>query len=67
MNTFETNATKIVQEQLNDFIKTDLRVARIVEAEDVIDADKLLKITVDLGAKKEQSSLELKVFITQTN
>ena len=25
MNTFETNATKIAQEQLNDFIKTDLR------------------------------------------
>ena len=33
----------------DDFIKTDLRVARIIEAEDVEDADKLLKITVDLG------------------
>ncbi len=34
---------------LDDFAKIDLRVARIVAAEQVDGADKLLKLTVDLG------------------
>ena len=50
----------------DDFIKTDLRVARIVEAEDVEDADKLLKITVDLGDEENKEHV-LKVCTTSIN
>ncbi|MBF0175456.1 MAG: methionine--tRNA ligase [Magnetococcales bacterium] len=35
---------------IDDFIKVDLRVARIVTAEDVPGAEKLLKLTLDLGS-----------------
>jgi len=34
---------------IDDFAKIDLRVARIVDAEFVADADKLLKLTLDIG------------------
>ncbi len=34
---------------IDDFMKVDLRVARIVEAEQVEGADKLVKLTLDLG------------------
>ena len=34
---------------IDDFGKIDLRVARIVDAELVADADKLLKLTLDIG------------------
>ena len=34
---------------IDDFSKLDLRVARIVDAELVADADKLLKLTLDIG------------------
>ena len=36
---------------IEDFAKVDLRVARIVNAEHVEGADKLLKLTLDLGAE----------------
>jgi len=36
---------------IDDFRKVDLRVARIVEAEHVEGADKLLKLTLDLGTE----------------
>jgi methionyl-tRNA synthetase len=36
---------------LDDFKRVDLRVARIVDAEAVAGADKLLKLTLDLGAE----------------
>jgi methionyl-tRNA synthetase len=36
---------------LDEFKRVDLRVARIVEAEAVAGADKLLKLTLDLGAE----------------
>lgn len=38
----------------NDFMKVDLRVARIINAEIVEGADKLLKLTLDLGGEKRQ-------------
>jgi len=38
----------------NEFQKIDLRVAKIVEAEKVEGADKLLKLKVDLGEEKRQ-------------
>jgi len=33
----------------NDFTKLDLRVAKIISAEEIEGADKLLKITLDVG------------------
>ena len=35
--------------QFDDFIKVDLRVAKIIEAEEIKEADKLLRLKVDLG------------------
>ena len=37
----------------DEFIKTDLRVARVIKAEDVVDADKLIKLTIDLGVEEK--------------
>ena len=34
---------------IEDFVKLDLRVAKIVSAESVEDADKLIKLKLDLG------------------
>ena len=36
---------------IDDFTKVDLRVARIANAEHVVGADKLLKLTLDLGSE----------------
>ena len=36
---------------IDDFIKVDLRVARIAEAEAVAEADKLVRLTLDLGGE----------------
>ncbi|MEQ1558541.1 MAG: methionine--tRNA ligase [Methyloglobulus sp.] len=35
--------------QIDDFAKLDLRIAKIIKAESVPEADKLLKLTVDIG------------------
>lgn len=34
---------------IDDFMKVDLRIAKIIEAEEVKDSDKLLKLKVDIG------------------
>ncbi len=39
---------------IDDFAKLDLRVARIVEAETVPEADKLLRLKLDLGTEQRQ-------------
>src|SRR6185436_17556125 len=39
---------------IDDFVKIDLRVATIVEAEKVKGADKLLRLIVDVGFEKRQ-------------
>jgi len=39
---------------IDDFAKIDLRVAKIINAEHVDGADKLLKLTLDLGDEKRQ-------------
>jgi methionyl-tRNA synthetase len=39
---------------IDDFAKVDLRVARVVKAERVEKADKLLKLTLDVGGKSRQ-------------
>ena len=40
---------------IDDFVKVDLRVARVVAAEDVPDANKLLKITLSLGGNETRT------------
>ncbi len=40
--------------QFEDFAKIDLRIARIVNAEHVEGADKLLKLTLDIGLGEKQ-------------
>ena len=40
--------------EFDDFAKVDLRVAKIVAAEHVDGADKLLRLTLDLGAGQRQ-------------
>ena len=37
---------------IDDFSRIDLRVARIVAAEEVVEADKLLKLTLDIGLEQ---------------
>jgi len=48
--------SQIYEPEINieDFRKIDLRVARVVEAQSVEGADKLLRLTLDLGAGKRQ-------------
>ncbi|MFA7521074.1 methionine--tRNA ligase subunit beta, partial [Shewanella sp.] len=45
-----------ISETINfdDFAKIDLRIARIVKAEHVADADKLLKLQLDIGGETRQ-------------
>lgn len=38
----------------DDFKKVELKIARIIEAEDVPGAEKLLKLQIDLGSEKRQ-------------
>ncbi|MHB0960722.1 MAG: methionine--tRNA ligase [Pirellulaceae bacterium] len=40
---------------IDDFVKVDLRVARVVAAEDVPEANKLLKITLSLGGNETRT------------
>jgi methionyl-tRNA synthetase len=40
---------------IDDFAKIDLRVARIVNAEHVVGAEKLLKLTLDIGEEKPRT------------
>ena len=39
----------------DEFVKVDLRVARVVQAEDVPDARKLLKLTLSLGGDHQRT------------
>jgi len=41
--------------EFNDFSKVDLRVARIVKAQSVEKADKLLQLTLDIGEEKTRN------------
>ena len=40
---------------IDDFSRIDLRIARIVDAELVADADKLLKLTLDIGIEENRT------------
>jgi methionyl-tRNA synthetase len=53
--TVATDIEPIADEiQFDDFAKIDLRVAKIVNAEHVEGADKLLKLTLDIGLAEKQ-------------
>jgi methionyl-tRNA synthetase len=47
-------ATQAPTITIDDFTKVDLRIARIVNAEHVEGADKLIKLTLDIGTEKRQ-------------
>ena len=49
------NAANSATISIDDFTKVDLRVARIVSAEAVEGADKLLHLTLDIGEEKTRS------------
>ena len=40
---------------IDEFAKVDLRVARVIAAEDVPEADKLLKLTLSLGGEERRT------------
>ena len=48
--------------EFNDFIKVDLRIARILEASYVEGADKLLQLTLDLGQGADGQPIQRNVF-----
>lgn len=39
---------------IDDFVKVELRVGTVLEAEEVVGSDKLIKQTVDFGEEKRQ-------------
>ncbi len=45
----DRNAEKSAEIEFDDFMKVDLRVAQVLEAEEIKEADKLLKLKVDIG------------------
>ena len=47
---------------VDDFFKIDLRIARIISANQVEGADKLLKLVLDLGQDKEGKAIQRTVF-----
>lgn len=51
LNGFEPLADEIA---IEDFLKLDLRIAKIISAEAVPEADKLLKLTLDIGFEQRQ-------------
>jgi methionyl-tRNA synthetase len=52
--TTDNEKTQSKEIQFDDFAKVDLRVAEIVNAEHVVGADKLLKLTLNLGDQQKQ-------------
>ena len=46
----------------DEFMKIDLRVAKVINAEDIPEADKLIKVTVDLGNEERTIFAGIKGF-----
>lgn len=40
--------------EIDDFMKVDLRIAKIIEAEEIKESDKLLRLKVDIGGEQRQ-------------
>jgi methionyl-tRNA synthetase len=49
----------------SDWEKLDLRVGKIIEAEDIEGADKLYKLTVDIGSEKRTVCAGIKKYYTK--
>lgn len=49
----------------NDFLKMDLRVAKVIEVEEVPEKDKLYKMTVDIGGEKRTLVASLKPYYSK--
>ncbi|MDD5163820.1 MAG: hypothetical protein PHD95_06490 [Candidatus ainarchaeum sp.] len=50
----------------NDFSKIDLRIAKIISAEDIAGKDKLYKLTIEIGEEKPRTLVAgLKPFYTK--
>jgi len=52
--TQEVTSSEKPEIQYEDFMKLDLRVAKVIAAEDIVGADKLLKVTLDVGELGER-------------
>jgi methionyl-tRNA synthetase len=50
----DRNAATTTQIEIDDFLKIDLRIGKIVAAEEIKEADKLLRLKVDLGELGER-------------
>ena len=54
-NTEQTTIEPIAEQiSIEDFMKIDLRIAKIIQAEAVPEANKLLKLTLDIGSEQRQ-------------
>ena len=51
----------------DEFLKVDLRIAKVIDAENVEEADKLIKITVDLGNEQRTIFAGIKGFYEAEN
>jgi methionyl-tRNA synthetase len=49
----------------NDFMKLDLRTAKIIEVEDVEGKDKLFKLTIEVGSEKRTLVAGLKEYYSK--
>lgn len=49
----------------SDFEKIDMRVGKILEIEDIAGADKLYKLTVDIGTEKRTLAAGIKKFYSK--
>lgn len=52
---------------IDDFAKIDLRVAKIINAEEVPEAEKLVKLTLDIGSETRQVFAGIKSAYTPEN
>ena len=58
----ETPAEKSDEISIEDFAKIDMRTARILEAEEVEESNKLIRLKVDLGTETRQVFAGIKGF-----
>ena len=55
----------MTQVLLDDFKKIELRVAEVLDAQDIPGADKIWKLTIDLGSEKKEIVAGVKAFYTR--
>ena len=50
---------------LDEFKRVELRVAKVLDAEEIPGADKLWRLTIDVGTEKKQIVAGIKLFYTK--